>query len=207
GNRGPDGRDAVGALREALGNPDPALRLAVVQSLGKIGSAAKEAVPDLIELLAGDNATLRAAAAQALGDVGPDAEKAVEPLAQALDPTAPVGVRRSAACALGGIGPRAAKAREPLRKRGADREEAPGGRVAAAYSLCQVTEGRDGPLAKPVLLEALGRATPDVRVTAARVLGAVGAQVKDKDAVQALEARGKDENETDEVRREAQAAL
>jgi HEAT repeat protein len=207
GGLGPDGKDAVGALREVLSNPDPGLRLAAVHALGSVGSAAKEAVPDLIALLGGDDAALRAAAAEALGDVGPDAEKAVDPLVRALDPTEPVGLRRNAACALGGIGPKAAKARDPLRKRVADKDEDQSVRVFAAYALCTVTEGRDWALAKPVFLEALGQANPDLRATAARVLGAVGLLVKDKDAAQALEARSKDEKETDEVRRAAQTAL
>ena len=50
-NMGPDAKDAVPALINALSDPDRGVRQASVKALGRIGPAAKAAVPALSRAL------------------------------------------------------------------------------------------------------------------------------------------------------------
>ncbi len=97
-------------------DPNPQIRLAVVNVLGQLGDA--RAVEPLLQRLADPNEDVRGAAAGLLGRLG-DA-RAVEPLLQRLaDPNG--YVRRAAAQALGRLGD--ARAVEPLLQRLADPNE------------------------------------------------------------------------------------
>jgi hypothetical protein len=64
-----------------LEDKDPNMRYWAVQSLGKLGPAAKEAVPNLIVALKDESALVKSGAAVALGEIG-DAE-AIAPLREA----------------------------------------------------------------------------------------------------------------------------
>ena len=103
-NIGPDAKEAVPALIEALKDEDKTARQNAAEALGNMGPDAKDAVPTLIETLKDKYGAVRRAAADALGSIGPDAEEAVPALIEALknkDGT----VHRAAASALGSIGP------------------------------------------------------------------------------------------------------
>jgi hypothetical protein len=62
------------------------VRVAAVETLGRIGSPAEMAAPDLIESMK-ENKTLCQAAAQALLEIAPDARPAILALVEALNPT------------------------------------------------------------------------------------------------------------------------
>jgi HEAT repeat protein len=111
GNLGPDAREAVPALVEALGPDDTAN--VVAAALARIGPAAAQAVPALVADLRGPDAGRRWRAARTLGRIGPLAESAVAELMAALrDPNE--AVRAHAARALGRIGPGAKPAAADL---------------------------------------------------------------------------------------------
>ena len=97
------GEEARAPLRAGLQGADPALRQAVVETLGKLG--ARWAVPDLLPLLADGDGRVRQLTAEALGRIGDG--RAVEKLLDCLHDPLPE-VRRQAVLALGAIGdPRA----------------------------------------------------------------------------------------------------
>ncbi len=75
---------AVPALREALANKEPDVRLQATEVLARMGPDAKEAVPDLIRLLDDPDDRVRRAATRTLGRIGPDASPAVPGLMRSL---------------------------------------------------------------------------------------------------------------------------
>jgi len=83
------GAPAVPALIEALKNADPAVRLEVVEVLGRMGDEAADAVPSLLKLLDDPDPGVRKAAARTLGQIGPAAKDAVPALMRALLQRAP----------------------------------------------------------------------------------------------------------------------
>lgn len=94
----------VQVLIEAMGDSQPKVRRAAVESLGNSGEHAVAAVPKLIDALKDADADVRWAAVLALGRIGPQARAAVTGLIAALQDPA---LRAVAADALGSIGPAA----------------------------------------------------------------------------------------------------
>ncbi len=130
GNLGPDAREAVPALVEAL-VPDDTANV-VAAALARIGPAAAEAVPALVADLRGPDSGRRWRAARTLGRIGPLAESAVAELMAALrDPNE--AVRAHAARALGRIGPGAKPAAADLQRATGDSD--PGVRAEARQAL------------------------------------------------------------------------
>jgi HEAT repeat protein len=81
GEIGPQAKDAVGPLTEAVADPERDVRINAATALGHIGKAAAPAVPALVTALSDKEWQVRRAAATALGRTGSkDAEK---PLKQA----------------------------------------------------------------------------------------------------------------------------
>jgi HEAT repeat protein len=80
------GKPAVPALLEASSDPaiDDAVRGAIVQALGSIGSAARAGVPFLLETAKTGQGYHRAWAIEALGKIGPSAASAVPFLRETL---------------------------------------------------------------------------------------------------------------------------
>lgn len=129
------------------------------------------AVPSLVETLRDKDATMRAATAEILGHIGPAAKDAVPALIVALNDE-DEEVRDRVKLALGEI--KDTRAIEPLlatfrqqRKRG-DAED------AAEESLIRI-----GPAAIPALIKALENDAPEVKESAARVLGKMGSDAKE----------------------------
>jgi HEAT repeat protein len=175
GSLGPLARAALPALREALRDPEPTVRIRVAEALVRIDPAETAAVTALGKLLQDQSPRVRKAAAYALGNLGPDAKAAVPDLIQALDdrdakvrwtvletlgqlgaaaePAVPALIARLkdadsrgvAADALGQIGPAAKQAIPALQA--ALQDAAPGVRWAAALSLIRI----DPMAAKPAL--------------------------------------------------------
>jgi HEAT repeat protein len=93
------GQAAVGPALAVLRHPDPEVRCAVIEVLGKVRAA--EAVEALIDILDDEETDVRQAAVYALGVLGDP--QAVEPLVRMLiDPDSVV--RKEAAVMLGGFG-------------------------------------------------------------------------------------------------------
>ena len=102
---GPDAKDAVPALVEALKDNNDGvrryeetwlhpkkedgpsrLRRSIVEALGRIGPEAKEAVPLIVRSLKDDyDPNVRVAAVEALGEIGSEATEAVPALVEALE--------------------------------------------------------------------------------------------------------------------------
>jgi len=103
GGFGTAGIGGVGALAEALGEPDSSAREAAAWSLARIGPEGAAASEALAKLLTDASPRVRCPAALALQGIGPKASAAVPALIAALQD--PVDyVRAAAARALGGIG-------------------------------------------------------------------------------------------------------
>lgn len=107
---------AVPTIAQALGDPNPGIKLAAAQALGQIGPEAGSAIPDLIQALVNGNKSVRVAAAVALLNI--NLNWASDPaVAEALTGAVPVLIdalesvdevtRQDAAKALGLIGKRA----------------------------------------------------------------------------------------------------
>jgi hypothetical protein len=105
---GGDGAPAATALREALSDPDAAVRASAALALEKTGTTVVDLL-ELTKLLEDSNPSVRVAAALALKSSAAKAELAVQPLIKATsDPVATV--RLAAINALGAIGPAASAA-------------------------------------------------------------------------------------------------
>ncbi|GEM_PF-331069 len=182
-------RRAVPVLLERLADPEPRIRRMAAEALGTI--KAPEAVPALVRAL--EDPDVAEAAAEALVQLGPVVVPSVLPLLGHPD----AWVREGAAFVLGGV--RAEEAVLPLLERLADEERRV--REVAAWALGAIGDPRAvdplmerldrsvnadpnwlfyglalgliGPPAVPVLLEALGDETPEVRGIAALVLGTI----------------------------------
>lgn len=100
---GPEVKEAIPFLIQALGHWDPETRNAAIDVLINIAPEAKEEViHSLIKALKDKNANRRQAAARALGGIGPKAKEAVPALIQALNDK-DYGVRQAALVALRAI--------------------------------------------------------------------------------------------------------
>jgi hypothetical protein len=77
---GPEARDAVPALGEAVRNGEPLVRQNAALALGAIGPDARDAVPALTAALHDPEWAVRRQAALSLGKIGPDARAAVPEL-------------------------------------------------------------------------------------------------------------------------------
>lgn len=109
---GPDGRDAVPALGEALKKARFSdEQVTVARALAKMGPAAKDAVPAMAEVIKKARNEARVEIAKTLGGLGPAAKDAVPVLAEVVKGGF-TEERKAVAEALGQIGP-AAKDAEP----------------------------------------------------------------------------------------------
>jgi HEAT repeat protein len=91
---GSDAADAVPKLREILKGADAAKRMQALETLGRLGPAAKDAVPDMIAALKDKDHLVRAMAAASFKSMGGD-ESVLAPLREALDDEHPI-VRKMA---------------------------------------------------------------------------------------------------------------
>jgi HEAT repeat protein len=103
---GPEARDSVPVLIQALQEPDQTLRRAAAKALGSIGPDAAPAVPALLAAVRWTDNPARGHAIEALGKIGPAAKDVVPILIKQLDSNNAVD-QLGAAEALGGIGPAA----------------------------------------------------------------------------------------------------
>jgi HEAT repeat protein len=140
GMMGPDAKEAVGALADALKDAKPNIRLTAAAALGEMEAAAKPAVPALCQLLKDKNAKVRTQAALALSYIGPGA---IEPLQRMLADEDPE-VRLGAMEAISLIGPDAKDTVEELTK--ILHDDSANQRIAAVYAL-----GCIGPDAKEAI--------------------------------------------------------
>lgn len=158
---GPAAGAATAALRNALTDPEPALRRVAAAALGTVGRGEPENVAALIAALADKNENVAVTAALHLGKYGPKAKDAVPPLVRLLErpagtagkPPHPFALRQQAVQSLGEIGPAAAEAVPALVALVADAAEEMELRTPAVRTL-----GRFGAAAKdalPALRDAL----------------------------------------------------
>lgn len=113
---GPKAAPALEALTAAL-KRKPIVAHAAIDTLGRLGAAAKPSVPALAEALGSDVDGVRERAARALGRLGPSAAEAVDALIKALERGKWNGLRKKtewggvfATWALSRIGPKATPA-------------------------------------------------------------------------------------------------
>jgi HEAT repeat protein len=111
GALGPRAKPAVPALRTALRDKEPEVRMAAAGALWNVTGSARVSVPILIQELVVESPSnrgdySRSHAAQALGQMGVDAKEAVPYLSRALRDR-DGSVRLAAAQALGRLGPQA----------------------------------------------------------------------------------------------------
>jgi HEAT repeat protein len=164
-------RTSVPVLTEALKDPDPGVRAAAAESLGRLSDYARDAVPALIDTFKDKKADrfVRGYAAFAIGRIGGDAARgAVPELADALtDKDSPDEVRRSAATALGALKMDGAGAAAALGQALKDRSVDV--RRAAVTALGQI--GPENRAALKPLVEAAKDQDKFVRAQALQVLG------------------------------------
>jgi HEAT repeat protein len=230
GRVGGQSPEAVAALGRVLADDKelPAVQLAAVDALGKLGEAG---TAPLVEALKSKKADVRRAAVTALAQSPALPAAAVPALAGRLRDDAP-SVRTSAAAALGEIGERAKEAAPDLGRALAENGQPPEVVKAAAAALARLGDTGTAalvaalkdkqpavraaaaaamgdvrmapPSAVNALAEALGDDDSGVRVAAADSLGNIGRRAKS--ALSALEQHAKsDPNE--EVRRAAAKAI
>jgi HEAT repeat protein len=139
-------------------------------ALGDLGPKAKSAEAQLLAAL--KNPGLRGTAAYALGQIGANSPEAVTALIELLKNDPEREVRRSAAGALGALGLAAKDAIPALRA--ALKGDEKGGWWVAAEALAKI----GGADVVPTLIEALANPNDDIRLTAMRGLGDLGAIAK-----------------------------
>jgi HEAT repeat protein len=135
--------------------------------LGELGPKAIAAEAQLVAAL--KNPEIRGTAARTLGQIGADSSEAVAALIDLLQNDPEREARRSAAASLGAFGP-AAKAAIPA-LRAALKREGKSGFWVAADALGKI----GGADVVPILMEALVHPDADIRLTAMRGLGNLGA--------------------------------
>ena len=193
---GAGAKEAVPALREALKDRIPYIRLAAITALGRIGAGAKAALPEMAALCEDQDPGVRDAALGTILTFGreaiPAAEKALKNKDQSIrasvasrlhllgEPAMEIllqvikddagEVRAAAADSLGALGPKAREATKPLNAALEDREAIV--RVAAAAALWRIEEKPGASLR--ILINALDDPSDGVRERAGKSLDGVG---------------------------------
>jgi HEAT repeat protein len=167
------GRDAVGALTEALSVPET--RTTAMDILAELDAAAVPALEAMIAGLSDADPRYRSSAAMAIAALGAEAKGAVPALEKLLgDESAPAEARLTAAYALGRIGP-AAVAAEPLLRRLADADDEMMATVCTWAALkIKPDDATLFDAAIPKLRRALQREQELARLEAAIALGEIG---------------------------------
>ncbi len=152
-------------LNSGLKDPDPKVRLTVVQTLARCGPGA---VPLLLAALEDEDVKVRANAPAALGALKPEARAVLPALARRFKAEKEVPVKQSLLQTLGKLGPEAVA---PLTD--ALRDDDPGVQLAALKAL-----GPLGPEARPALAAmkelAVQASNPSVRSLAVKAVARVG---------------------------------
>ncbi len=165
---GPEASDSLGALQEALSDPDSEVVRQCAVTLGSIGAAAEPAVPSLVELLKHDELAVRFSAAIAIHRIDPG-EDAIHPvLIQAMQ-TGDGG----AILAVAEMGPAAVWAVPTLEKLARHRD--PNVRLLAVTALGRI--GPNASEAEDVLEAAMDDRHAGVREAASRSLQSVRSSV------------------------------
>jgi HEAT repeat protein len=175
GEKAPGEGMPISAIAALLRQKDTRVRLAALDILEAVGSAAESAAPAIVRQLSDSNQFVRWAAARALAKIGPaDAEHAVPALTQMLsDPDSDLQI--IAATALAMYGPAASSALLPLTA--ALASENPALRVVALHALDRI--GPDAAPALAAIRDALEDRDTQVRASAARLLGKFGPSARD----------------------------
>ncbi len=150
------GKPAVPALRDALGEPNPAVRLAAARALAKMYRDAADALPELIPLLQDPDTSIQAAAARAIGHMdllGAAAAPALIPLLSSPD----ADCRLAAADAVGRLATEAEAAVPELCKLLKDPN------VKVRRMAARQVGNTLAPKAIPALIAALGDEDTEVR--------------------------------------------
>jgi HEAT repeat protein len=188
----------VEALRTAVGDAAPTVRLKAAEALGVIGTAATAGVPDLIGLLRDADEAVRCQAAETLGRIREPAADIRAALVEHLQDPNPL-VRTAMASALGALKSQAVEAVPCLLPLLQDREDAV--RRAAADSVARIGTLTDQVI--PALTGGLTSRDNVVREQTAEVLGTIGLPAAE--AAPALADALEDPN--DRVRAKAAEAL
>jgi HEAT repeat protein len=181
-----------GLATKALEDRAPAVRRAGAAALAALGAAA---LPDLVGLLGDPDFELRAVAARALG--GMRSPVAVDALVKALREDSQLPIVE----ALGRQGDR--RAVKPLLER--LREDTPAGHEPERAALVEAVGALAAPEAATPLAAELWHPDAEVRLAAARALGALPAAARGASGREALEARSADPD--GEVRRACARAI
>lgn len=166
---GSPGRDAVGTLKDLLGERREPLRRYALIGLAAIGGDAADAVPALLEVAAKDSvAELRGLALNALRKIQPDKKEAIEVFTQALS-DGDAGVCEQAARGLASAGPKGGAL--PGLLQGVEHRNANVARIAADTLKAAPFDKTQA----PILEKALRNKNAAVRLCAIEALGRVGA--------------------------------
>lgn len=167
------GRDAVGALSEALAVPET--RNAAMELLTEIGADAQPALEAMVAGLADEDPAYRGNAAMAIAALGPAAKAAVPALEKLLgDEAAAPESRYPAAYALGSIGPEAVAVEPLLRKLSESGDEMLATVCVWAALKIKPEDASLFDAAIPKLRRALQREQELARLEAAVALGEIG---------------------------------
>jgi hypothetical protein len=171
-NLGPEAKQAVPTLIEALKDKDHEVVGNAMYALAQIGPEAKPARVALIGLMKHENAGVRGGAANVLGSIGVNDQAVILPLIMLLKDR-DENVRGAAVRALGIIGPGAAAAVPALIERLKEQELSYDSRMAVSSALANI-----GPAALPALVEAMKLKNKAVRAGAADALGGIRSGAK-----------------------------
>jgi HEAT repeat protein len=169
GEMGAEAKDAVGALRKAMRDPDLFVRRFSAEALGNIGVEAKAAVPELALALNDEKKEVALAAVESLGKLGP---ASIAALTSAIkDTNKDPLIRKKAALGLGKIG------------------------LQARSAVPALTDVLTGKIGGKTRRKNKDKEDNDIRVEVATALGAV-AKPDDSAAIEALKAvsEGKQKN-------------